>query len=219
MANPLNTTIPNGWLSVLNKHWPDQLGEIIEASNTHPHQCVYGWREPKVSRETYKATLNGKGIKINRGWVFKRRMYLEKMRTRYKEFTLISKTVLLAFKMKPAQLSAYIFVTTKPEIKYCDACAAPGGKTGHLLEKGDNVELTAVELEPWSNGKKSNPTWALSYSAKTWICADAGEIRHLVVTGRTFDKILLDVAVLLHGVIVVTQTLRSIANPQTLMNG
>jgi 16S rRNA (cytosine967-C5)-methyltransferase len=32
-------------------------------------------------------------------------------------------------------------------MRVLDACAAPGGKTGHLLEQADSLELTALDVE------------------------------------------------------------------------
>ena len=40
-----------------------------------------------------------------------------------------------------------------------DACAAPGGKTGHLLEMAD-VDLTAIEKDPVRTKRRSEKTWA-----------------------------------------------------------
>lgn len=46
-----------------------------------------------------------------------------------------------------AQLAA-ILLPVKAGDQVLDACAAPGGKTAHLLERNEIIELTALELEP-----------------------------------------------------------------------
>jgi len=186
---------PKWLVKRLNKHWPDQLEEIIEASNTHPPMCIRV-NESRVSRETYKATLMEKGIKSTEGEFSSAALYLRNA-VRVTELPNFEDGF-VSVQDEAAQLSAYI-LSPQAGDKILDACAAPGGKTGHLLEKADNVELTAVELEPWRMEKIESNLERLSYSAKL-ICADAGEL-DTWWDGEHFDKILLDVPCSATGVI------------------
>lgn len=45
-----------------------------------------------------------------------------------------------------AQLAAG-FLDLRPGMRVLDACAAPGGKTGHLLEQADDLDLTAMDVD------------------------------------------------------------------------
>ncbi|NCX93589.1 MAG: 16S rRNA (cytosine(967)-C(5))-methyltransferase RsmB [Gammaproteobacteria bacterium] len=67
-----------------------------------------------------------------------------------------------------------------------DACAAPGGKTTHILESAD-VDLTALELDAKRAEKIHDNLKRLGLQAKV-VCADATQIQ----PSSLFDRILLD---------------------------
>ncbi|ETI59788.1 16S rRNA (cytosine(967)-C(5))-methyltransferase RsmB [Marinomonas profundimaris] len=186
---------PKWFVKRLNKHWPDQLEEIIEASNTHPPMCIRV-NESRVSRETYKSQLLEKGIKATEGAFSSSALYLRNA-VRVTELPNFEEGF-VSVQDEAAQLSANI-LSPKAGDKVLDACAAPGGKTGHLLEKAEGLVLTAVELEPWRMEKIESNLERLGYSA-TLICADAGEL-DTWWDGEHFDKILLDVPCSATGVI------------------
>ncbi|MDP6969179.1 MAG: 16S rRNA (cytosine(967)-C(5))-methyltransferase RsmB [Gammaproteobacteria bacterium] len=79
-----------------------------------------------------------------------------------------------------------------------DACAAPGGKTGHLLEIAD-VQVTAVELEQRRIGRLHDNLQRLQLSAEV-ICADASQPESWW-DGQAFERILLDAPCSATGVI------------------
>lgn len=60
-----------------------------------------------------------------------------------------------------------------PGQRVLDACAAPGGKSAHILELAP-VQLTAVELEPQRLDRMAQGLARLSLSAQL-VCGDAGE--------------------------------------------
>jgi 16S rRNA (cytosine967-C5)-methyltransferase len=81
-----------------------------------------------------------------------------------------------------------------------DACAAPGGKTGHLLETEPGLaELLAVDLEPHRLERVKGTLRRLGRSANTLV-ADVGKPEHWW-NGQLFDRILLDVPCSATGVI------------------
>ena len=81
-----------------------------------------------------------------------------------------------------------------------DACAAPGGKTGHLLEHTPQIgELLALDREPARVALIEENLARLGFTAKT-IAADAAEPATWW-DGRPFDRILLDVPCSASGVI------------------
>lgn len=79
-----------------------------------------------------------------------------------------------------------------------DACAAPGGKTGHLLEVAD-LQVTAVELEERRIGRLHKNLGRLQLAAEV-ICADASQPENWW-DGQAFERILLDVPCSATGVI------------------
>lgn len=79
-----------------------------------------------------------------------------------------------------------------------DACAAPGGKTAHLLESAD-VELLALELEPQRAQRIGANLERLGLRAEIRV-ADCCDLRSWW-DGRPFDRILADVPCSASGVV------------------
>lgn len=186
---------PKWFVKRINKHWAEDLEQIIEASNTHPPMCLRV-NESCVSRETYQKMLKEQGIESDTGSFSASSLYL-KSAVRVGQLPNFEEGF-VSVQDEAAQLSAHILSPSSGE-KILDACAAPGGKTGHLLEKGKGIELTAVELEPWRMEKIESNLERLGYSAHL-ICADAGDL-DAWWEGEQFDKILLDVPCSATGVI------------------
>ncbi|WP_240954123.1 16S rRNA (cytosine(967)-C(5))-methyltransferase RsmB [Solimonas marina] len=87
-----------------------------------------------------------------------------------------------------AQLAAELLGATAGQ-RVLDACAAPGGKTAHLLE-GHDVTLTAVDRDAQRLIRIDENLRRLKLSA-TIIAGDAGEPARWW-DGQAFDRILLD---------------------------
>ena len=201
---------PKWLVKRFKKHWDDSFEQIIEASNTHPPMCLRV-NESCISRETYQKQLAELGIKSTKGLYSPTALYLEKP-VRVSQLPNFEDGF-VSVQDEAAQLAAHILSPKSGEL-VLDACAAPGGKTGHLLEKSDTpfdeksrteaeeastIELTAVELEPWRMEKIESNLERLGYSAHL-VCADAGDL-DAWWEGEEFDKILLDVPCSATGVI------------------
>ena len=79
-----------------------------------------------------------------------------------------------------------------------DACAAPGGKTAHILERGD-VELLALELDPVRAQRIERNLQRLGLRAEVRV-ADCRDL-DAWWDGRPFDRILADVPCSASGVV------------------
>ena len=187
--------MPKWLVKRFNKHWPDHLESIIEASNTHPPMCIRV-NEDRVSRETYTDMLSEKGIKTDAGEHSPSALYLRKAQAVMDLPGFLEG--LSSVQDEAAQLSAHI-LNPQDTDKILDACAAPGGKTGHLLEKAPSSSVTAVELEPWRLEKIEANLERLAYPLSV-ICADAADL-DAWWDGEAFDKVLLDVPCSATGVI------------------
>jgi len=97
-----------------------------------------------------------------------------------------------------AQLSATLLDTEQGE-RVLDLCAAPGGKTCHILETTANVEMTAVELEPLRMQRLQQNLDRLGLRARL-IVADATDVQGWW-DRRLFDRILVDAPCSASGVI------------------
>jgi 16S rRNA (cytosine967-C5)-methyltransferase len=89
-----------------------------------------------------------------------------------------------------AQLAAPL-LAAKPGMRVLDACAAPGGKTGHILEHtADLAELVAVDIDASRVARIDENLKRLNRAA-TLVVADIRQSAGFW-DGRPFDRILLD---------------------------
>ena len=90
-----------------------------------------------------------------------------------------------------AQLAAPLLLgpEASPGLRVLDACAAPGGKTAHLLELADG-DVTALEIDPLRAERIGQTLARLGLRARVQV-ADAGQ-PVAWWDGRPFDVILLD---------------------------
>ncbi len=89
-----------------------------------------------------------------------------------------------------AQLAAPL-LELQPGQRVLDACAAPGGKTGHMLELADDLRLTAIDLDPQRLQRVAENLQRLGLQAEL----QAGDAAHPQGrwAERQYDRILLDV--------------------------
>ncbi len=89
------------------------------------------------------------------------------------------------------------------ELRVLDACAAPGGKTAHLLEyaasKARHIEVVALDVDPSRCERITQNLQRLQLSAQV-IAADAGQ-PELWWDGQLFDAILLDAPCTASGIV------------------
>lgn len=98
-----------------------------------------------------------------------------------------------------AQLAATLLML-EPGQRVLDACAAPGGKTAHMLEMQPGIaELIAVDHDEERLHVVEDNLQRLQLNA-TLVCADASDI-HAWWDGKLFDRILLDAPCSASGVI------------------
>ncbi|WP_251449764.1 16S rRNA (cytosine(967)-C(5))-methyltransferase RsmB [Parasutterella muris] len=96
-----------------------------------------------------------------------------------------------------SQLAAPI-LGAKDGMRVLDACAAPGGKTAHILELAD-VDLTALEIDPLRAVRITENLDRLGLKANVRV-ADASDIQSWW-DGKPFDRILLDAPCTASGIV------------------
>ena len=97
-----------------------------------------------------------------------------------------------------AQLAA-ILLDPQPGEQLLDACAAPGGKTGHLLESAQNLQLTAIDIDKARVQRVQENLARLGLSANVQQ-GDAASLAGDWIA-HDYDAILLDVPCSASGVI------------------
>ncbi|MDX1507224.1 MAG: 16S rRNA (cytosine(967)-C(5))-methyltransferase RsmB, partial [Woeseiaceae bacterium] len=90
-------------------------------------------------------------------------------------------------------------IAGRTQARVLDACAAPGGKSAHLLEAGRGIELTSVDIDA-GRAADIDANLARLGLAATVLCADASNPQEWW-DGKAFDGILLDAPCSASGVI------------------
>lgn len=100
-----------------------------------------------------------------------------------------------------AAQQAGLLLPVQPGMRVLDACAAPGGKTAHLLERAD-VELLALDADQGRLERVTQNLDRLGLNSKSvsLCCADAADVPSWW-DGRPFDAVLADVPCTASGVV------------------
>lgn len=138
------TAHPRWLLERLQQDWPDDWPAIVAANNSRP-PCTVRVNQQRLSRQDYQQRLMAAGIAA------------ETVAAVATALTLVEAVDpdtlpgfaegLVSVQDTAAQLAAPLLGIQAGQ-RILDACAAPGGKTGHLLECAPDVELTALDQEP-----------------------------------------------------------------------
>ena len=141
---PARTAHPAWLVDRIVAAWPSQATEILLANNAHP-PMVLRVDLSRVSAADYRARLAERSIDsqmiqwADTAIVLDRPVAVSDL----PGFT----EGLVSVQDAGAQLAAAL-LDAAPGMRVLDACAAPGGKTGHLLELlGEGAEVTAVDLD------------------------------------------------------------------------
>lgn len=176
------------WLvAQVRMDWPKDAEEIFAAGLAQaPMTLRVNPRRSSV--EVYLRALSGAGIVARRGLHSPAALILQESVpvTMLPGFAEGSVTV----QDEAAQLAALLLSPTPGE-RVLDACAAPGGKTTHLLELGDDsVEVLALDASPARLQRVSESLARLGMTCQL-AGADAGTPASWW-DGKPFDRILLD---------------------------
>lgn len=98
-----------------------------------------------------------------------------------------------------AQWSATLLDAQNGEL-ILDACAAPGGKTTHILERAPQADVMALDIEEGRLKRVRENLARLNQNAKV-VCGDASKPSEWLEDGVMFDRILLDAPCSATGVI------------------
>ncbi|CUS42301.1 MULTISPECIES: 16S rRNA (cytosine(967)-C(5))-methyltransferase RsmB [Thalassolituus] len=193
--NPVTATSHPKWLvKMLTKAWPEQWQNILTENNERPPLCLRVNRR-HGSRDQYLQRLQDAGIEASSAPYSADGIYLVES---------CDVTALPGFadgdfsvQDEAAQLAASILAPQDGE-RILDACAAPGGKTCHILEYA-NADVTAVDLEEKRLPRVHENLARLQLSANV-VCGDMCAIESWW-DGQQYDAILLDVPCSATGVI------------------
>lgn len=168
------------------EHWPLQQQQIIAYNNSPPPMSLRVNLQ-KISRGDYQALLNELDIICEPDQNSHTGLTLNKA---------VDVAALPNFEQGWVSVQdigaqhAAALLNLKADLRVLDACAAPGGKTTHILESAQNLALTALDSNP-NRLEQVTENLARCNKQATLIHADAADIKSWW-DGQPFDRILLD---------------------------
>ena len=197
----LRTAHPRWLVERLRQDWRERAPEILDANNQRPPFWIRVNRL-RATAANYRAQLQAKEIGVAASLLEDTALLLDKAMDvcdlpGFDEG-------LVSVQDAAAQLAAHLLEPRAGE-RILDACAAPGGKTGHLLELAPELAaLTAVDVSPErllrvTQNLQRLGLFRLGVAAQL-IAADAAEPASWW-DGQAFNRILLDVPCSATGVI------------------
>ena len=183
---------PQWWIDKLRAQYPPHWEAILDAGNLHP-PFTLRINPRRTSRDEYLALLGRhqtEAISIGAQAVtLTRALPIERL-PGFAEG-------LVSVQDAAAQLAAPL-LDAQDGMRVLDACAAPGGKTTHLLEIAD-LELTALDSNPARLERVRQNLDRLGLDARLSV-ADATHT-HAWWDGKPFERILADVPCSASGVV------------------
>lgn len=187
---------PQWWQERLREDWPEHWQAILTANNQRPPMWVRV-NAGRFSRAHYLQMLADAGIEARPSPVAPHAVELVKPVPveRLPDFASGGVSVQDA----AAQLTASL-LDLRDGQRVLDACAAPGGKTGHILESGEHLAgVVAIDSEPHRLEKVAENLHRLGLNAEL-VNADAADTAGWW-DGESFDRILLDAPCSASGVV------------------
>jgi 16S rRNA (cytosine967-C5)-methyltransferase len=187
---------PVWWIERLREDHPDYWQAILTANN-RPAPMTLRVNTRRGSVEAYLQGLQAAGLQAHRNGVYGVTLAAAQPVAALPGFADGAVSVQDA----AAQLAAPLLLqgwTGRAGLRVLDACAAPGGKTAHLLELAD-CAVTALEIDPGRAGRIGQTLQRLGLQAKVQV-ADAGRPEGWW-DGQPFDAILLDAPCTASGIV------------------
>lgn len=191
-TDPGRYSYPQWWIDRLAAEYPAEYREILEAGNARPPLTLRVNRR-RIARDAYLELLGREGIAASA--VGQAGVMIEKPRpvAKLPGFS----DGLVSVQDAGAQLAAEL-LDVADGMRVLDACAAPGGKSAHLLEIAD-IDLTAADIDPQRLQRVNDNLLRLSLRARV-LQADAGDPAAWRNAG-SFERILADVPCTASGVV------------------
>ena len=185
---------PQWLLDAVREAWPEQWESVLTQSNERAPMTLRV-NLSQHTRDEYQAMLQAEAIESTPHPLVPSALILEKPMSVF-ELPGFNEGF-VSVQDAAAQLAAFL-LACEPGMRVLDACAAPGGKTGHLLEHTANIKVVAVENTEMRLLRIGENLERLGLEAEI-VLADAGEPGEWTKPG--FDRILLDAPCSATGVI------------------
>ncbi|OHX18468.1 16S rRNA (cytosine(967)-C(5))-methyltransferase RsmB [Chromobacterium sphagni] len=183
---------PSWWLQRVQAAYPEQWRQVMAAANAHPPLTLRVNRRDGSVEDYLKrldeagmaaATLGGEAVQLAKPVAVRELPGFADGEVSVQD--------------EGAQRAAH-WLDLQPGLRVLDACAAPGGKTGHMLELAD-IEVTALDIDAARLTRVADNLERLGLTAQLRE-ADAAR-PEAWWDGRPFDRILADVPCSASGVV------------------
>jgi 16S rRNA (cytosine967-C5)-methyltransferase len=197
-----NWNYPVWWIDRIRDAYPDQWQAILHAGNRQP-PLTLRINQRKTTLAAYLQILQDAGLEATAVGPLAVKLHRPIPVAQIPGFA----DGLSSVQDAAAQLAAPL-LDVHPGMRVLDACAAPGGKTGHLLEMAD-ITLTALDHDPKRLRRIAENLDRLQLQA-TLVAGDAGTGteagtakpgEHHWWDGRRFDRILADLPCTASGIV------------------
>lgn len=193
-----NHSHPDWLIRIIKTAWPDQWENILKANNQYP-PLTLRTNQLKISREKYLEKLNQQSVAATITEFSKHGITLTEA-CDVKKLPGFSDGE-ISVQDESAQLTAELLELQPGQI-VLDACAAPGGKTAHILETEPNLKnLLAIDVDKKRLERIEENLMRLQLNKNIeLLCADAAQPATWW-NQELFDRILLDAPCSATGVI------------------
>ena len=179
---------PKWMQELINSSWPDHAAAIFTANNERPPMCLRV-NSRQSTRDNYLDKLSDSGIDGYADPASEDGIILNSASpvSALPDFEAGACSV----QDTAAQISAYL-LDAKAGMNVLDACAAPGGKTAHILERADNaLTMQALDISERRCEQLHSTLSRLDLNADT-IVADATKAPNWEIPESGYDRILID---------------------------
>lgn len=201
------TNFPAWWVEKLRLAYPDQWESILAASQLHPPMTLrVNHRKSSVAAYLSALQENGLAARQTGEWALTlgKPVGVEKL----PGFAEGRASIQDAGAQWAAQL-----LNVQDGMRVLDACAAPGGKTGHILELAD-ASVLALDVDAARLARVRQNLDRLGLAAQLE-CGDAALPKNWW-NGRPFDRILADVPCSASGVVRRNPDIKWLRQPQDI---
>ncbi|WNV06230.1 16S rRNA (cytosine(967)-C(5))-methyltransferase RsmB [Candidatus Methylospira mobilis] len=201
---------PDWLLEAIKRDWPEQYTVVLDAANQPPPMALRVNRL-KTGRDAYLALLREAGIaaqacaRVESAIILAQPAPVEQLPRFDAGWVSVQDGA--------AQLAASL-LAVEPGMRVLDACAAPGGKTLHLLESCPDIDLLAIDHAPERLRRVEQNLQRAGLDAQ----ARAGDASDPAAwwDGKAFDRILLDAPCSATGVIRRHSDIKMLRQPEDI---
>ena len=177
---------PKWFVKAMQQAWPGQAESILDALQQRAPMTLR-LNTRRQAREAYLAGLQEKGLAARAVEALPGAVVLEKPMP-VKAVPGFSEG-LVSVQDAGAQLAAQLLDVQQGQ-RILDACAAPGGKTGHILELADTLSVTAMDVDAQRLHRVEENLQRLGLHADVMVADAARPPREWI--DEPFDRILVD---------------------------